>query len=208
MTSDTDRCSTTRSFSLLDPSNSGKYVVSGGGHVFVHDPPVGNARTGSPSENWYVLEASIPLAQQPHEVDWAGPRTRHISENSPLFSVHHMMHIGLQCAYEHPDGEVVYERLHFSLPMQHVRASARVVVSAVDYSETLEGATEHQKSVPYSQSLPAYSQLFHANGERKIDYSIALPLYKPPPSASSSSFDLDHGDDNPKSTPPEFPATR
>jgi hypothetical protein len=189
---DPSQSSTTRSFSLLDPSNSGKYVISGDGHVFVHES------TSSSSENWYVLEASVPLAHEPREFDWAGPRARHISEDSPLFSVQHMMHIALQCAYEHPDGGVVCERLHFSLPMRHVRVHAPVASPTVDCSQTLEVAMEHQKSAPYGQSLPAYSQLFHSNGERKVDYSIPLPLYEPPPSASSSSSDLDHGDDNRK----------
>ncbi|OAX41716.1 hypothetical protein K503DRAFT_645355, partial [Rhizopogon vinicolor AM-OR11-026] len=176
-TQNPSRSSSTRSFSLLDPSNSGKYVISGDGRVFLY-APVGDAAR-SPSENWYVLEASVPLAREPHELDWAGPRTRHISEDSPLFTVHHMMHIALQCAYEYPDGEVVCERLHFSLPMRHVRVPTPIASSATDFSQTLENAMEHQKSAPYGQSLPAYSQLFHSNGERKIDYSIPLPLYEP-----------------------------
>jgi hypothetical protein len=32
-------------------------------------------------------------------------------------------------------------------------------------------------SLPYVHSLPAYSQLFDFNGERKIDYSVPLPVY-------------------------------
>lgn len=188
-TLDSSQSSSTRSFSLLDPSNSGKYVISGGGRVFVHDSPVGDEAC-SPSENWYVLEVGVPLAREPHELDWAGPRTRHISEDSPLFTVHHVMHVALQCAYEHPDGEIVYERLHFSLPMRHVRVHGAVVSSAVDSTQTLEGVMEQKKSSPYGQSLPAYSQLFHSNGERKIDHSIPLPLYEPPPSVSSSLFDF------------------
>jgi hypothetical protein len=200
-TLDSSQSNSTRSFSLLDPSNSGKYVISSDGRVFVHDSPVGD-EARSASENWYVLEVSVPLAREPRELDWAGPRTRHISEDSPLFTVHHMMHIALQCAYEHPDGEIVYERLQFSLPMRHVRVHAPVVSSAADFTQTLEGAMEQKKGSPYGQSLPAYSQLFHSNGERKIDHSIPLPLYEPPPSVSSSSFDLasDHSGDDRKPT--------
>ncbi|KAG0705113.1 hypothetical protein DFH29DRAFT_908915 [Suillus ampliporus] len=199
MTPYPSKASSTRTFSLLEPSNSGKYVISGDGRVFAHESPEGDVITPSPSENWYVLEASVPLAQEPHQLDWAGPRNRRVSEISPLFSVRHMMHIALRCAYEHPDGEVVYERLHFSLPMQNVRVPVPVTSSAADHSQTIECAMELQKSAPYSQSLPAYSQLFYSNGERKIDYSIPLPLYEPPPSASSSSFTFDHGDDDRKS---------
>ncbi|KAG1891406.1 hypothetical protein F4604DRAFT_1611708 [Suillus subluteus] len=199
MTPNPSKSTSTRSFSLFDPSNSGKYIISGDGRVFVHDPPKGNVTTPSPSENWYVLEANLPLAPEPHQLDWAGLRSRRISENSPLFSVCHLMHIALRCVYEQPDSEVVCERLHFSLPMQHVRVAVpQSNPSAAD--RTIVGAKELQKSVPYSHSLPAYSQLFYSNGERKIDYSTPLPLYEPPPSASSSSsFTLDNSDDDQKS---------
>lgn len=192
------KSTSTRSFSLFDPSNSGKYIISGDGRVFIHNSPEGDATTRPPSENWYVLEANVPLAPEPHQLDWAGPRSRRISENSPLFSVCHMMHIALRCIYEQPDGGVVSECLHFSLPMQHVRVSIpRINPSAGD--RTIVGATELPKCAPYSQSLPAYSQLFYSNGERKIDYSTPLPLYEPPPStSSSSSFTLDHSDDDQK----------
>lgn len=198
VTSYSSKSTSTRSFSLFDPSNSEKYVISGDGRVFVHESPEGDATARSPSENWYVLEANIPLAPEPHQLDWAGLRSRRISENSPLFSVCHMMHIALRCVYEQPDGEPVCERLHFSLPMQHVRVGVpQINPSAPD--RTNASAMELQKSAPYSQSLPAYSQLFYSNGERKIDYSTPLPLYEPPPSASSSSsFTLDHNDNDRK----------
>lgn len=201
MTPCPSKSTSTRSFSLLDPSNSGKYIISGDGRVFMHNSSEGDATTRPPSENWYVLEANIPLAPEPHQLDWAGPRSRRISENSPLFSVCHMMHIALRCVYEQPDGGVVSERLHFSLPMQHVRVPIpQINPSAGD--RTIVDAMELQKSVPYSQGLPAYSQLFYSNGERKIDYSTPLPLYEPPPSASSSSsFTLDRSDDDQKSIP-------
>jgi hypothetical protein len=82
--------------------------------------------------------------------------------------------------------------------MQHVRVGVpQINPSAPD--RTNASAMELQKSAPYSQSLPAYSQLFYSNGERKIDYSTPLPLYEPPPSASSSSsFTLDHNDNDRK----------
>lgn len=199
MTPYPSKSTSTRSFSLFDPSNSAKYVISGDGRVFVHDSPRGDATTRSPSETWYVLEANVPLAPEPHQSDWAGLRSRRISENTPLFNVCHMMHIALRCVYEQPDGEAVSERLHFSLPMQHVRVAVPLInPSATD--RTIVGAMELQKSAPYSQSLPAYSQLFYSNGERKIDYSTPLPLYEPPPSASSSSsFTPDHSDNDRKS---------
>ncbi|KAH9931838.1 uncharacterized protein B0H18DRAFT_952519 [Fomitopsis serialis] len=41
-------------------------------------------------------------------------------------------------------------------------------------------------SLPYVPSLPAYSRLFEANGDGKIDYSVPLPAYSLP--ASSGLF--------------------
>ncbi|KAG2158509.1 uncharacterized protein EDB93DRAFT_674603 [Suillus bovinus] len=198
MTPYPSKTTSTRSFSLFDPSNSGKYIISGDGRVFMHDSPEGDVTPHSPSENWYVLEANIPLAPDPHQLDWAGIRSRRISENTPLFSVCHAMHIALRCVYKQPDGEVVSERLHFSLPMQHVRVAVPLIIPSPTDRTTVD-TTELQKSALYSQSLPAYSQLFHSNGERKIDYSTPLPLYEPPSSASSSSsFTLDCSDDDRK----------
>jgi hypothetical protein len=51
------------------------------------------------------------------------------------------------------------------------------------------------KMAPSAQSLPAYSQLFDYNGDRKIDYSVQLPPYTPylPVVAVTTSPPLDVG---------------
>ena len=36
-------------------------------------------------------------------------------------------------------------------------------------------------SAPYAQPLPAYSQLYDENGDRKVDYNTPLPVYTPLP---------------------------
>ncbi|KIJ69092.1 hypothetical protein HYDPIDRAFT_80707 [Hydnomerulius pinastri MD-312] len=184
------KSTTNRAFSLLPPRESGRYIISGDGRVFAD----GNA--SAPDENWYILETKVPVAKEAYLGDWAGEQRRRITESSPLFSVRHFMHVAIRCAYNHPESEeTVYERLHFSLPLKHVFTPEIAAPS-------LEGATsEHrpsvdlQKSSPYAHCLPAYSQLFYSNGERKIDYSTPLPVYEPPSPSSSSS---DHSEDQHK----------
>jgi hypothetical protein len=120
ITSSPSQSSSTRSFSLLDPSNSG------GGHVFVHESLVGGA----------IRELVLCLT------NWIRDHVPITSLKTALFSV-----CPTSCAYDHPDGKVVYEHLHFSLPMQHVRVPAPVASSTVDRSQILEGAMGHQKAL-------------------------------------------------------------
>lgn len=167
-----------RSFSILAPTESGRYIISGGGHIFNlgHSP--------SSEDNWYILETKIPIFTEPHFRDWAGTRKRRITESSPLFSVEHYMHVVIHCEYDLAD-ETILERLHFSLPMRHVN------VSAPSRNAMETPCEDAQKNSPYTQTLPAYSQLFHFNGEQKLDDLIPLPLYEPPSASSSFKFTSD-----------------
>lgn len=172
-----------RSFSLLSPAESGRYVISGDSHIFTqgHSP--------SPEDGWYILETKISIFTEPYSRDWAGTRKRRITESSPLFSVEHYLHVVIRCEYDLADsGETILERLHFSLPMSHVNVPEATIPSR----NTMENRCEDvRKNLPYTQTLPAYSQLFHSNGERKLDSSTPLPLYEPPSASSSSEFALD-----------------
>ncbi|KAF8559680.1 hypothetical protein OG21DRAFT_1402039 [Imleria badia] len=169
-----------RSFSLLAPTESGRYVISGGGHIFTE------GQNPSSEDCWYILETKIPIFVEPYLRDWAGTRKRRLTEGSPLFSVEHHVHVVIHCEYDLADsGETILERLHFSLPMRHVNVPDVTVPSG----NTMENRSEDvRKSLPSAQTLPAYSQLFHSNGERKLDYSLPLPLYEPP--SASSTFGL------------------
>jgi len=87
------------------------------------------------------------------------------------------MHIVIHCEYDLADsGETILERLRFSLPMRHVNVPEVTIPSRNAMESRCDDV---QKNLPYMQTLPAYSQLFHSNGERKLDYSIPLPLYEP-----------------------------
>ena len=173
------KSSVCRKFSLLPEISSGRYVIGGDTCIF--------AGAGDTPE-WYLLEVDIPIAEHPHEADWAGSRIRRITESSPLFSVDHHLHVTVQCEYDDPTKqELVHRRLQFSLPLQLVHSSNTLVPSVGCYTPDAGSPTETQMETPPAHSLPAYSQLFYPNGERKIDYSTPLPLYEPPsPSPTSS----------------------
>ncbi|KIJ10505.1 hypothetical protein PAXINDRAFT_177464 [Paxillus involutus ATCC 200175] len=186
MTSEPSKASVNRQFSLLPPSESGLYIVSGDGRVFTH------GSSTAPDENWYILETKVPIATELCLADWAGAQKRRITENSPLFSVRHFVHVAIRCEYDLPDSEeTVHERLHFSLPLKYV-CVPEFATPSEDAIER-QPSVELQKGCPYAQTLPAYSQLFHTNGERKIDYSIPLPVYEPP--SASALLTSDHNVD-------------
>lgn len=187
-----------RSFSLLPPEESGYYALSGDHYVFANDAEP----TANPT--WYTMETRVPFAQArpPKENEWAGaPRIR-ASGQSPLFSVRHELHVALTCTYDLPESEKATERLHFSFPLSFVHMTptpplpspspqlpslTHSASSSVSSSTASLVSDMLPPSAPYAQCLPAYSQLFDSNGDRKIDYSIPLPLYTPPSPASSSS---------------------
>lgn len=173
-----------RSFSILPPTESGRYIISGDGYIFTL------GHNTSPEDNWYTLETKIPIFTEPHMCDWAGTQKRRITESSPLFSVEHHMHVVICCEYKPADsGEAILEeRLHFSLPVKHVNVPEVAIPSRTAPENRCEDV---RKNVPHKQTLPAYSQLFHSNGERKVDYSIPLPLYEPPSACSSSGIASD-----------------
>lgn len=180
----TFRSNVKRSFSVLAPTESGRYIISGDGHIFTIVDSL------SPEDNWYSLETKIPIFTEPCLRDWAGTRKRRITESSPLFSVEHYLHVVICCEYDFADaGETIPERLHFSLPMRHVNVPEVTIPSRHAMEDQCEDV---RKDLPYTHTLPAYSQLFHSNGEQKLDYSTPLPLYEPPSASSSSGFPSDH----------------
>lgn len=185
-TAQSPRSSVGRSFSLLPENSSGRYVIGGDGRIFTNTNDPGSLL------EWYILDVDIPIAIEPYAVDWAGPCVRRMTESSPLFSVRHTLSVSIQCAYDLPEKEPVCRRLHFFLPLQQVcLLSPRPPSAGYHISDTSSGETQLETS--FAQSLPAYSQLFHQNGERKIDFSIPLPLYRPPSIPVSQSPDPSTG---------------
>jgi hypothetical protein len=179
------------------------YRITGDTYIFAHD-----ADSEAP-ETWYSMDTNIPFERTGHgkyaDVQWALDARLRPSANSPLFGVHHSLNVAITCSYEVPERtEKATEKLQFSLPIQFVQLSPlspppRPTTTPLPCSATSNPLASSAlspsmiPSVSYAQSLPAYSQLFDENGDRKIDYSIPLPLYEPQSSASASSLVLSSG---------------
>jgi hypothetical protein len=197
-----------RSFSLLPKHATGAYQLAGDGYIF--HPEDG---TDTSPFTWYAMETSVPFVQQARCLggceagcDWAGDFNLRASGTSPLMVIQHRLILSMICTYD-VDGDQskrVAAKLQFALPVQFARVKAGYAGNAFsgshghsqstleqpDASIAVESAGLQTPSSPYyyANTLPAYSQLFDANGERKIDYS--LPVYTPPSHSSSSSTAL------------------
>ena len=194
----------TRSFSVMNPAQSGDCQLAGDGFIFA---------TGQDSREvptWYTIDANVPLA----EPNTPSCKLR-VSGTSPLFAVHHEVHVALTCMYDFPENsEPVTERLYFSVPVNFVHvmpaplsrsASPSPSLRTSDSSSSISSAEPVPQApmitcgLSYPHSLPAYSQLFDSNGDRQIDYSIPLPVYTPhtPPSADHRELDAADGSGKP-----------
>ena len=192
----------TRTFSLLPENTSGHYIIAGDGYAFRTDADSPRANT------WFSLETSVDVGHftQPLNEDddsWKRQRTLRPSAQSPLLGVVHRMFVTLTCTYDLTEGENperITQRIRLFVPLRFTRTPPRTPLDSRSPSPTILGcghsssdcSTSGMSSIidlpkassPYASGLPAYSQLFYPNGDRKIDYSIPLPLYTRNPSAS------------------------
>lgn len=183
-----------RSIIMHESTYYNRYVLSGDTYIFSQD---GDSEA---TPTWYTMETAVPFSNVGYgdgdDFRWAGEARLRPSGNTPLFGVQHTLHVALTCSYDVPDSsDTAVEKLHFSLPLRFVeitptppppsRTPSRASMSA---SSTTPPLVQDMviSGIPYQQILPAYSQLFDSNGERKIDYSIPLPMYEPRSPASSS----------------------
>jgi hypothetical protein len=167
-----------RTFSLLPPEESGTYTLPGENYAFVNDVPT----YSNAPQTWYTMDTSVPFAHSAggaerwgkyddaetefQGLQWAGEKELRPSTSSPLYSALHELVVSLTCTYdlEGKGGKVAREKLSFKVPVTFARVAPRL-------GEAAESLT--------SAALPVYSQLYDANGERRIDYSTPLPLYTP-----------------------------
>ncbi|KAF9532148.1 hypothetical protein CPB83DRAFT_660321 [Crepidotus variabilis] len=178
-----------RTFSLLPATESGKYVLGENNYCFKDDPE-------EETPTWYTINTSLPFdTRSSNEIDsdelsWAGQLDLRPSSSGPLFDVHHDVSISLTCTYDLEDGEVAEDSLKFKVPIAFGKVPAPVPSrhwTPTSSTSTMDGqpAPIYGPQVDLSSSaLPAYSQLYDRNGDRKIDYSIPLPLYTPRTSTS------------------------
>ena len=166
-----------RTFSLLPACETGKYKMPNKNYIFSEDT------NPEAVPSWYTMDTTIPFLQRsvasidPENLEWAGRPDLRPSTRSPLLSVLHEAVISLECTYDLDNGEVARERLTFTLPLTFGKFAPRLAPISLD---TLEASRSLQQLSPESSfTLPAYSQLYDRDGERKIDYSTPLPLYTP-----------------------------
>ncbi|KAI0273419.1 hypothetical protein BC834DRAFT_207232 [Gloeopeniophorella convolvens] len=188
--------------------------LRGTGHVF--------ARTdGTAPTRWFAMETHVPFAhalpeRKDESLAWTGAPRLRASGQSPFFGVRHALRVAVQCTYDDDSAAApASDCLSFSLPLEFVRlrGAARSppprTHSLPGYPPTLVAPAPvtmpptHPYNVP---ELPAYSQLFYANGDERYDDPTPLPLYTPAhsPDASRTSLsdaDSDDGLDASDSTP-------
>lgn len=189
--SHTDGClSIDRSFSLLPKSESGAFQLAGDGYIFAADgdpEPEG----GHPQPSWYAVDPTIHISSKgclsrnkPERLrDWAGDCVFRETILSPQYTVRHEVRVTLFCTYDvggDPSNRVA-TKLKFSVPIlfSHVNkrpdSCSALPARSNSYCSSITTASSTSTPPYYAHTLPAYSQLFESNGDRKIDYS--LPSY-------------------------------
>jgi len=184
--------STERSFSLLPNSESGAYQLAGDGYIFATD---GDPEGDRSKPSWYAVDPMVRvsskgcMSRDKTELlrDWAGDCVFRETGLSPLFTVRHEIKVTLFCTYdvEGDPSNRAAARLKFTVPILFSHISKRSSVPELSLtppprpdspcSNDSSITTAPSTSLYYAHTLPAYSQLFEPNGDRKIDYS--LPSY-------------------------------
>ncbi|KAJ7047042.1 hypothetical protein C8F04DRAFT_218500 [Mycena alexandri] len=175
--------STTCSGSLLPGGDSGIYYLTGDRHIFAED-----AETAS----WYTLETSIPIVHDLKSSLEGVPGASKLcpSGKSPIYGVSHSLKLTVTCEYEMPSGELVGADLKFTIPLTFGRVAPplppRDILPALYTAMRLTDGSYPlmPELLPFCANLPAYSQLFDSQGNRKMD-ATPLPLYSPRSSSDS-----------------------
>jgi hypothetical protein len=184
------RSAVERSFSLLPKNEPGAYQLAGDGYIFVTDgDPQPEGDRSQPS--WYAIDPTVHISSRTCMArgkgeplrNWAGDCMFRETGLSPLFTVRHEVKVTLFCTYdvEGDQSNRVGARLRFTVPILFSHASKRSPVPELTPTlpprsgSSCSVSTTSSMSSYYAHTLPAYSQLFEPNGDRKIDYS--LPSY-------------------------------
>ena len=188
--------STDRSFSLLPKSDSGAYQLAGDGYIFAADgDPEPEGDNSKPS--WYAVDPIIRISSKGNLSgnrteqlrDWAGDYIFRETILSPQLTVRHEVRVTFFCTYdvEGDPSNRIATKLKFSVPILFSHVNKRSPVpdprpatparsnSSCSNESSITTTSSTSTSSYHAHTLPAYSQLFEPNGDRKIDYS--LPSY-------------------------------
>lgn len=154
---------------------------------------------------WVQLRLDVPLRdvfideKYLEEYDQLPVPKLRPTEAGPILSVSHTLDVVLTCTYDLSEGDaaedLATEELRLTLPLSFVRVPRRnATPPVVDFFSAQGGeavcaappavpcpvemrqAAFPPASLPYAQALPAYSQLFYANGSLRED-PTPLPRY-------------------------------
>jgi hypothetical protein len=169
--------STSRAISLLPPGESGRHQFGKENYAFADDD--------MPKDNpdWYTVEIALPFVSQMTTADtgswWDEAFELFPTVWTPLFHITHEITLSVTLSYDNEDdGKRFYDRLTMRVPITMVH-TLPPTPSLTESEHTLP-VLLNAAALKNSYALPAYSQLYDEEGERKIDYSIPLPLYEPP----------------------------
>jgi hypothetical protein len=146
-------------------------------------------------------------AKELSRLGWTAAHRLRATSDGPHLSVRHSLRVSLQCVWDAApaaDGgppQQIRERLDFVTPLSfvHVRAAPVVCPPSPEHLAALISPIspvacsplDLAPSMPYADSkpfgpLPPYSQLFHSNGDRRIEYD--LPKYEALPTTDTILF--------------------
>ncbi|KAK2466738.1 hypothetical protein APHAL10511_000996 [Amanita phalloides] len=167
-----------RAISFLPPGESGRHCFGKDNYAFTDD--------SVPNDNpdWYTIEVSLPFASQQTIVDASDWCTEPVellpSMRTPLFQIAHEVTLRVTLSY---DDDANRNRFHDRLTMKVPVTMVNVLPpmpSQRELHSVSPSPVPHEASGMNPYPLPAYSQLYDEEGDRKIDYSVPLPLYAPP----------------------------
>ena len=169
--------SSSRTFSILPSNESGNFKLEENNYIFKDD-----RKEEVPT--WYTINTSLPFDKYSNAsfeadgaVPWSDCQGLRPSACGPLLNVHHQVAVSLTISYDLELGGVAKEKLNFKIPVTF--ANVAPVAPFPSPPPFVANNSEASSASSTPTSLPAYSQLYDQNGERKIDYSVPLPLYTP-----------------------------
>ncbi|KAJ3773926.1 hypothetical protein FB446DRAFT_730812 [Lentinula raphanica] len=206
--SDSPNASCSRTFSLLPATEDGQYMLQNDNYIFADDAEQGDIPTWYTLQTNIPLVNHVPGDDEDESNEWAGERTlRPTNTTGPLITVQHEARIALFLSYDVPDSmQKAHQKITFSVPIKFAPTAPRVSKSRRQLHALMKSSLSTSRSAPSpsgrhldaspttthfrfdethdsgehcsSPMLPPYSQLYHINGDRKID-PTPLPVYTP-----------------------------
>jgi hypothetical protein len=174
---------------VMPADSSRLYQLSGDGYIFTTDSEDDTSCT------WYAMEPSIPFVRETEtgDEDW-GQTVWRCSGTSPLFVVRHLLYLSMVCTYDMEGDQTkrTMAKLRVAIPIHFAEVMENDELgNCATHSRTSSGSWDSPNETPSTlyylpNNLPAYSQLFDSNGERKVS-DCPLPIYTPTCSSASMS---------------------